>query len=52
MTHSSHLLPGGAWPVMLTPFTEDKRIDWDGLDRGSWRPNRWAGRRPRAAFAS
>lgn len=23
--------PGGAWPVMLTPFTEDNRVDYDGL---------------------
>ena len=25
-------LPDGAWPVMLTPFHEDRSIDWDGLD--------------------
>lgn len=25
-------LPKGVWPVMLTPFTEDGAIDWDGLD--------------------
>nr|AHF24351.1 dihydrodipicolinate synthase [uncultured bacterium Contig575] len=23
--------PGGAWPVMLTPFTEDNRVDYEGL---------------------
>ena len=23
--------PGGSWPVMLTPFTEDNKIDYDGL---------------------
>ena len=23
--------PGGAWPVMLTPFTEDNKVDYDGL---------------------
>ncbi len=23
----------GAWPVMLTPFTTDRRIDWAALDR-------------------
>ena len=22
--------PGGSWPVMLTPFTEDNKIDYDG----------------------
>jgi 4-hydroxy-tetrahydrodipicolinate synthase len=26
------LLPGGLWPVMLTPFEEDGAIDWRGLD--------------------
>jgi len=26
-------LPRGLWPVMLTPFSEDKSIDWDSLDR-------------------
>lgn len=24
--------PFGVWPVMLTPFHEDRSIDWDGLD--------------------
>lgn len=27
------LLPDGAWPVMLTPFFADLRVDWDALDR-------------------
>jgi 4-hydroxy-tetrahydrodipicolinate synthase len=26
------LLPEGLWPVMLTPFNEDKSIDWKALD--------------------
>jgi 4-hydroxy-tetrahydrodipicolinate synthase len=26
-------LAGGVWPVMLTAFTSDKQIDWDGVDR-------------------
>ncbi len=26
-------LPKGVWPVMLTPFSSDKTIDWEGLDR-------------------
>ncbi len=25
-------LPGGAWPVMVTPFLEDRSIDWTALD--------------------
>ena len=25
-------LPKGVWPVMLTPFTADGAIDWDGVD--------------------
>lgn len=25
-------LPGGAWPVMVTPFHEDRSIDWTALD--------------------
>ena len=24
--------PGGVWPVMLTPFTEDGRIDYNALE--------------------
>jgi len=30
---SDKTLAGGVWPVMLTPFTDDKQIDWTGLDR-------------------
>jgi len=26
------VLPGGVWPVMLTPFEEDSSIDWAALD--------------------
>ncbi|WP_286310571.1 dihydrodipicolinate synthase family protein [Agromyces mangrovi Wang et al. 2018] len=29
---SERMLPGGAWPVMLTPFHDDRSIDWDGVD--------------------
>lgn len=29
---STYLLPDGAWPVMLTPFTDDHRIDWRAVD--------------------
>ncbi len=29
---SDELLPGGVWPTMLTPFLEDKQIDWVALD--------------------
>src|SRR4051812_16689762 len=25
-------LPQGVWPVMLTPFHNDRTIDWDALD--------------------
>lgn len=25
-------LPDGAWPVMLTPFNEDRSIDWQAVD--------------------
>lgn len=25
-------LPGGVWPVMVTPFNRDRSIDWQGLD--------------------
>lgn len=25
-------LPKGVWPVMLTPFTADGAVDWDGVD--------------------
>ena len=24
--------PGGVWPVMLTPFTVNDHVDYDGLD--------------------
>ena len=30
---SNKNLAGGVWPVMLTPFKDDKQIDWVGLDR-------------------
>ena len=23
--------PGGSWPVMLTPFTENNEVDYEGL---------------------
>lgn len=26
------LLPNGLWPAMLTPFNEDKSVDWKALD--------------------
>ena len=26
-----YVLPGGLWPVMLTPFKENNEIDFDGL---------------------
>ena len=29
---SDSTLPTGAWPVMLTPFNENRSIDWDALD--------------------
>ena len=29
---SETTLPDGAWPVMLTPFNEDRSIDWAGVD--------------------
>lgn len=29
---SAALLPRGGWPVMLTPFREDRSIDWEALD--------------------
>lgn len=25
--------PGGAWPVMLTPFTADNKVDYEGLSK-------------------
>lgn len=33
MTTTQTTLPNGAWPVLLTPFTEDRTIDWHGLDQ-------------------
>ena len=24
-------IAGGVWPVMITPFTEDNKIDYDGV---------------------
>lgn len=29
---NSDLIPNGAWPVMLTPFNDDRSIDWAGVD--------------------
>jgi 4-hydroxy-tetrahydrodipicolinate synthase len=29
----SNLIPNGAWPVMLTPFNDDRSFDWAGVDR-------------------
>lgn len=26
-------MPNGAWPVMLTPFTQDNRVDWAAYDQ-------------------
>lgn len=28
-----NLFPDGVWPVMLTPFTEDNRVDYGGLEK-------------------
>ena len=28
---SANHFPGGAWPVMLTPFTLDNKVDYEGL---------------------
>lgn len=33
MSSSFDSLPGGAWPVLLTPFTETRSIDWVCLDQ-------------------
>lgn len=33
MPRNRLLLPGGLWPVMLTPFNADRSIDWPGLAR-------------------
>jgi 4-hydroxy-tetrahydrodipicolinate synthase len=29
---NTHLLPPGVWPVMITPFTSDRKIDFHGLE--------------------
>lgn len=29
---SNDIIPNGCWPVMLTPFTLDRTIDWKGVD--------------------
>lgn len=29
----TNLIPNGAWPVMLTPFNDDRSFDWAGVDR-------------------
>ena len=26
-------IPHGVYPVMITPFTQDNRIDWENVDR-------------------
>ena len=31
MNHSQKCFPGGVWPVMLTPFTEDNEVDYPAL---------------------
>lgn len=31
MEYSKNDFPGGVWPVMLTPFTEDNEVDENGL---------------------
>ena len=31
MEYPKNNFPGGVWPVMLTPFTEDGHIDENGL---------------------
>lgn len=31
-THAPQRMPDGAWPVMLTPFHDDRSIDWAGVD--------------------
>lgn len=32
MSNSSDHIPNGAWPVMLTPFNNDRSINWAGVD--------------------
>jgi 4-hydroxy-tetrahydrodipicolinate synthase len=29
---SKDIIPNGCWPVMLTPFKDDRSFDWDGVD--------------------
>lgn len=29
----TNLIPNGAWPVMLTPFKDDRSFDWNGIDQ-------------------
>ncbi|RYH13446.1 MAG: dihydrodipicolinate synthase family protein, partial [Alphaproteobacteria bacterium] len=29
---SQDIIPNGCWPVMLTPFKDDRSFDWDGVD--------------------
>lgn len=29
---STDAIPSGLWPVMVTPFHEDRSIDWRGVD--------------------
>jgi len=33
ITKTVHPFADGVWPVMLTAFTPEKQIDWDGVDR-------------------
>ena len=32
-TKMIHDFADGVWPVMITAFTRNKQIDWDGMDR-------------------
>ena len=32
-TLSKQMITGGIWPVALTPFNEDKKIDWRGTEK-------------------
>ena len=29
---SKDIIPNGCWPVMLTPFKDDRSFDWKGVD--------------------
>ena len=31
-TDTRHVLPDGVFPTMITPMTEDKSVDWAGVD--------------------